>query len=66
MKSNNPADEIEQKAKEAGVPLTQALARAGIPYSTLTRWRKKKPNTFEIQERILNAINEIAGELSEN
>lgn len=62
MTIKNAADEIEEKAKAANVPLTKALDRAGIPYSTFTRWRKKNPKTFEIQAQIHKAIDDIESE----
>lgn len=52
----NPADQIETYAKEKGVPLTVACKRAGVPYSTITRWRDRKSYTEQLLEKLRAAI----------
>jgi hypothetical protein len=52
----NPADQIETYAKEKGVPLTVACRRAGVPYSTITRWRERKSYTEQLLIKLRAAI----------
>lgn len=54
--STNPAAQIEKYAKEKGVPLTVACKRAGVPYSTITRWRSRKSYTEELLDKLREAI----------
>lgn len=60
--STNPADQIETYAKEKGVPLTVACKRAGVPYSTITRWRERKSYTDQLVEKLKAAIDAESGE----
>lgn len=60
--STNPADQIETYAKEKGVPLTVACKRAGVPYSTITRWRERKSYTDQLVEKLRAAIDAESGE----
>jgi hypothetical protein len=55
-KNSNPADQLETYAKAKGVPLTVACERAGVEFSTVARWRKKKPRTIEIIQQVMAAI----------
>jgi hypothetical protein len=59
-KSTNPAEQLETYAKAKGVPLTVACEKAGVEFSTVARWRKKKPRTIEIIEQVLKAIDDVA------
>lgn len=63
-KSTNPADIIETYAKEKGVPLTVACNRAGVPYSTITRWRKGESYKQKLLAKLRTAIDEESDERS--
>lgn len=58
----NRAKEIIQRIKEKGLNNNQVEIRAGVNYGTLRRWEKENPKTFEIEDNINKAIEELSNE----
>lgn len=52
----SPAD-IERLAAEAGIPLREVFARAGIAHTTFYRWKAGKTEpTLDVYRRIRDAL----------
>lgn len=56
----DPANQLEALAKEQGIKVSAALRHAGINSAAFRRWRKRKPETANVFNRIRAAILELA------
>lgn len=58
----NRAEKIMQKIKEKGLTNNQVERKAGVQSGTLRRWKKEDPKTFEMEDNINEAIEELSNE----
>jgi DNA-binding transcriptional regulator YiaG len=58
----NPLVSLKIKCIRAGVRLSEACEKAGVPRQTVENWGRKMPKTFEIYLKIQQAIEELEKE----
>lgn len=66
QKSSNimesPVTTLKVKCAQAGTNLTEVCRRAGIARSTVDRWERNVPKSFQIYHQLLQVIEQISNE----
>ena len=60
----NVLTSLKVKCVQADTNLTEVCRRAGIARSTVDRWERELPKSFQILDQLNKAIEEIAAEKS--
>lgn len=58
----NPITTLKVKCAQAGTNLTEVCRRAGIARSTVDRWEDELPKSFQILNKLNEAVDQIANE----
>lgn len=58
----NRVDSLIHAIESAGLTVNKVEKTAGIDTGTIRRWRKNPPKSFEIEEKITNAIKTLSNE----
>jgi transposase-like protein len=59
-------DEVERRAKAAGSSITALCREAGVARATPDRWRNKAPETIDVMDRLLTALNQAEEKAAAN